>query len=254
MITRPTACERCGETFGRASGKRAICATCKKATPGSIHPRARRRQQSAPAVGHLPSTAAVRFDGACVTCGLIVLKLEDDGRCLSCSVADITEYQAAFFRSMAERCRRQQRCIYCGEPSDHIEHVVPRRMGLPTWTVPSCAECNLLAAGTAVYDLHSKQDLIHGRLRRRYQDILALPDWTEEQIKELKYNLRTYVRASLQKRERIRHRLNWSIFNSDSDGVRGAAAHGTVPVDYKTTAEFLREVAPLRPITRGEHT
>ncbi len=54
----------------------------------------------------------------------------------------------------------EQSCIYCGKPSESIDHVLPRsRGGLSTTEncVPACLSCNGLKSDTDVFEWYRRQ-------------------------------------------------------------------------------------------------
>lgn len=102
-------------------------------------------------------------------------------------------------------------CAYCGEYAEHIEHVVPRCLDLPTYTVPSCAECNLLAGDTPVVTFAEKRRLIHDLLRERYSNVLSTPDHSAAELEQLGYTLRNLVCRSLEIRDIVRRRLSFRL-------------------------------------------
>ena len=100
-------------------------------------------------------------------------------------------------------------CVYCGEVSEEIEHVVPRCSNLPTYTVKSCGECNRLASGVVVTGLRDKLELIRSKRKKKYRKLLSLPEWDEAEIKELAGSLQTHVRALVRSKEIVSAQLSW---------------------------------------------
>jgi hypothetical protein len=118
-------------------------------------------------------------------------------------------------------------CYYCGSPANTVDHVVPRSLLADlaalsdeavtavlvhpgrTMTVPACRECNCLLGSQYFSTLAARKAWLKERLRRRYRRVLQMPDWAEEELEELRYNLRVAIEASLARRDTVRQRLRW---------------------------------------------
>lgn len=137
-------------------------------------------------------------------------------------------------------------CIYCGEPAEHIDHVLPVRYS--NWrdvltpeereqlaTVPACGECNMLAGSKAFHSLGDKRDFIRGKLRKRYAKILDGPIWTDEEMAELGDGLRGYVEGT-QARRRI---IVWRLGH---DGFPPGAAEANPILDERIECDLCGEV------------
>lgn len=113
-------------------------------------------------------------------------------------------------------------CYYCGMPAGDIEHAVPRASlpdlqvlgistdeGSRTWTVASCRECNVLAGATLFPTLAQRKAYIKSRIRKRYRKIINCPRWTDSELAQLGYSLRTAVLETQAKRDEVIARLKW---------------------------------------------
>jgi hypothetical protein len=116
-------------------------------------------------------------------------------------------------------------CYYCGETATCIDHVVPRAMleTLATleddyvsdvlarfgrrMTVPSCRECNAILSSSYQDSLAKRKAECKRRLRARHRKLLAMPDWSEAELRELGSKLRSQVVRSLALRDIVRLRL-----------------------------------------------
>lgn len=130
-------------------------------------------------------------------------------------------------------------CVYCGEPAEHIDHVLPVRYS--NWrdgltpeeraqlvTVPSCAECNQLAGSRAFRSLIEKRDYIRDRIRRRYAKVLNGPVWTADETAELGDGLRSYVEG----KQARRHLTVWRL------------SHDGIPADVASACPIADEPMP----------
>jgi len=119
----------------------------------------------------------------------------------------------------------QNVCYYCGAKADSIDHIIPystlrklvalddkaitkqmiSRRVLKVW---ACRECNSMLKDSLQESLPERKACLKKRLRRRYKRVLALPDWTPDEIEELGYNMRVYVTSSQRFREYIRLRVS----------------------------------------------
>jgi len=111
-------------------------------------------------------------------------------------------------------------CTYCGLPGQGIDHIPPQsirpillELGFgfryPFLEVPSCHECNELLGTRAIWQLPSRKRFIKATLRRRYKKLLAMPEWSLEEIKELGPNCSTFVLQSALRRRTLIDRLKW---------------------------------------------
>ncbi len=106
-------------------------------------------------------------------------------------------------------------CVYCGEHSYEWEHVIPYSFGLPTCLVRACPECNRLAGSEIFPTIYAKQGFIKDKLLTRHQKLLRSPDWSEDELDEMGYGLRSYIQRGAYEKDRLLARLEWDI----PDGV-----------------------------------
>ncbi len=109
-------------------------------------------------------------------------------------------------------------CVYCGLPADTRDHFVPKAFREKIqdlgWVrnrliVPACNECNRTAGDKVFRTMKQKRGYIHERYRIKYRRILEMPSWSDEDLEELGYGLRTTVVAGLNARLTLRERLRW---------------------------------------------
>lgn len=101
-------------------------------------------------------------------------------------------------------------CMYCGEPADNKEHVIPKSLsGENTPKVWSCLECNVLAGSNVFESIDEKTDYIHEKLAKRYAKYIEMPHWSDDEILQLKRNLRIGVQRAERIRQWILSRLAW---------------------------------------------
>jgi hypothetical protein len=113
-------------------------------------------------------------------------------------------------------------CAYCGEHSEHEEHLVPYSFmdkrnsanspqdGWWTWIVPSCPECNYIAANQVFGSAQEKRAYIQEVLRARYSDAFVQEPWTHEDLEDLGPGLGQFVRSSQARNEIARERVDYS--------------------------------------------
>lgn len=109
-------------------------------------------------------------------------------------------------------------CAYCGERYTDIEHMLPHAWfekvsagpgDYWTWLVPSCSECNGLAADQLFSTPARKREYIQNRLRARYSFAFETEAWSKQEIEELGPNLRQFVSANQAKAENVRERVEY---------------------------------------------
>lgn len=127
-----------------------------------------------------------------------------------------------------------ERCVYCGYYADVRDHVIPwsfnnvrgkSRTYEEDNVVPACSECNLIAGDKVFEDLTAKRDHIQGRIAQKYRKLLAMPDWTDEEVNKLASKLRKYVKMQMNAKRFISARLRWpfnyySLVNFSDDVFR----------------------------------
>ena len=115
-------------------------------------------------------------------------------------------------------------CYYCGLPADSVDHVIPRALldeladdpealrkliSGRRLTVPSCRECNSLLGTRYEPTLAGRQAYIKKQLRKRYKKYLLVPDWSDDDFRELDDMMQIYVKQGIKMRSVIRARLAW---------------------------------------------
>jgi hypothetical protein len=147
----------------------------------------------------------------CLVCGTPI-KVSREGRKKFCS----SSCRAIAWRSGLI----VQPCFYCGVPADTIDHSPPRAArasildaGLqkryPFEEVDCCRECNGLLGYRGLWTLPLRKKFIRRILRWKYRRLLAQPIWTETQLSELGYSLRTFVEHRARQKEILLQRLKW---------------------------------------------
>jgi hypothetical protein len=113
-------------------------------------------------------------------------------------------------------------CAYCGEHSDHAEHLVPYSFlderntanspqdGWWTWVLPSCPECNYIASTQVFASAHEKRTYIQQRLRAKYSVAFIQEGWSDEELDDLGPRLRQFVQSSQAANEIARERVEYS--------------------------------------------
>lgn len=107
-------------------------------------------------------------------------------------------------------------CVYCGDPADTVDHLLPR-----PWTgdavrarvavVPACGDCNNRINDHPSPDVTTRRRIAHDSIRRKYASVLAGPDRSEREIRELGRGLASVSRANNAKRQIVRERLAWPV-------------------------------------------
>lgn len=103
------------------------------------------------------------------------------------------------------------RCVYCGDPALHVDHVpamIYKYYVTPDerFCVPACRQCNLTLGRKKLFDVDDRRIWVQGYYRKKYARILRLPDTDEE---DLEYNLKTLVEAGKVTKNWILHRISF---------------------------------------------
>lgn len=66
------------------------------------------------------------------------------------------------------------RCVYCGEPAEHMDHFPPRVLTRRGVLIPACAECNGFAGTAFPLEFHFRVQLVKEKIFFRYARVLDL--------------------------------------------------------------------------------
>lgn len=106
-------------------------------------------------------------------------------------------------------------CFYCGDEGSSWDHawpasgdkaLAPEEMMV---MVRCCVECNGIASNRCFMTLAEKRAFIQGHLERKYKKILAMPNWSGEEISELGRGLQDQVHAGLRLKYAIQNRVRY---------------------------------------------
>ena len=110
-------------------------------------------------------------------------------------------------------------CVYCGDRATGLDHFVPVSLASlfagteievrGRFLLPSCGDCNGRASNKIFRTVAAKRRWIQASLRKSYRKLLVSPDWTQAEVEELEWTLRTAVMALQAKKRRVLARLMW---------------------------------------------
>lgn len=148
-------------------------------------------------------------------------------KCIVCA-KDIKQFRSGRRKFCSNACRSEHwrkgevsfPCYYCGCRATSVDHVPPvsirptlMQFGMqktfPFFEVDACQECNSLLGTRAIWFKSKRKRFIKLALRLRYTKLLHTPRWTEEEIAELGYTLKTTVQSGIALSEWIRQRIAW---------------------------------------------
>lgn len=108
-------------------------------------------------------------------------------------------------------------CSYCGAVATVHDHVPPlcfsfniKRNGKKWRNFPwvwACKECNLLLSSLAYFTVHEHARYIAQALQKRYNKLLAMPQWEASELEFLDYNIRVSTLNCIREKEWILHRI-----------------------------------------------
>jgi hypothetical protein len=118
-----------------------------------------------------------------------------------------------------------KKCAYCGDDADSIDHIVPvsfyysgDRKNLHLTSeygeenlVDCCRECNCLAGNKVFDDFYKKKEYIQDKLITRYKKVINMPFWSDEELKEIDYPLKTDIEIQTLARKWILNRINYPV-------------------------------------------
>ena len=101
-------------------------------------------------------------------------------------------------------------CVYCGELAGALEHFPPASYSLHGYLLPACHECNCMAGTSYPLDFQKRAELVNSKIRFKYRKELRVPEWSNSEMRPLRYNLKKGI-EQWQKMQRIaRERVAWS--------------------------------------------
>lgn len=125
------------------------------------------------------------------------------------------------------------RCVYCGESANSIEHWPPAYYTGQGYLFSACLECNLTAGFRHPFDFEVRAKYVLDRYRVKYTKLLA-STWTLEEIEELDGHLQEGMRQWRANKQRLLRRIAWNaisyIRSIDRDNI-----FAPVHVDRKLT-------------------
>lgn len=113
-------------------------------------------------------------------------------------------------RLLADLYKRRyagDKCYYCGEPADSIDHVPSleevyirgtdffREKQIPLVALRCCRQCNN-TVGTVGWTVDERAKILYEKYKKKYRQVLESPTWEEKELTELGDNLRTYIENS----------------------------------------------------------
>ena len=133
------------------------------------------------------------------------------------------------------------RCIYCGERADTLDHVFPlaflttvdrasKNMNAKGVTVDCCRDCNSRLSSSMFYSFQDRLDCARERITKKNGRLIRLPHWEDAEIRKLRGGLRKLVKNRNTQREVVMQRLDW-----------------------QTSPEFFECMDMLRKQVEGEH-
>ncbi len=104
-------------------------------------------------------------------------------------------------------------CIYCGDYSECRDHFVPssymrveRSFGARD-TVSCCSRCNSFKSSYYFANIQDCAVYLQRKYETRYKKVLELPEWSDEEIKELRGSLKRRVIRNRYLQQLIKRKL-----------------------------------------------
>jgi len=113
-------------------------------------------------------------------------------------------------------------CIYCGDVATTRDHFIPwtyNHVGKRKETVgtgkkidgknivPACLECNSMAGNKVFETIEKKREYIQERIEIKYKKIIRIPDWSENELKELGRKLMKDTRLKMLAKQWVINRI-----------------------------------------------
>ena len=113
-------------------------------------------------------------------------------------------------------------CVYCGDIEECLDHCPPLvwvgdlgsnhfiDKGVEFSLVPSCLECNAILGCVGLFSIVERRAFVCFSLSKKYEKLLAAPEWAHEEISNLGFALQTVVKAKQAAARFIRRRIEFS--------------------------------------------
>lgn len=105
-------------------------------------------------------------------------------------------------------------CYYCGQYADTVDHVPAVNM-IKFYTnyykilVKACRECNFCLSDRMLPTLISRLEFLHKKYRIRYARLLKMPRWDDEELMELRGQLKRYIEEEIKNKLKIERRISY---------------------------------------------
>ena len=143
--------------------------------------------------------------------------------CIYCGTRFLVKTNRRIFCS--DKCKtrynREERltCFYCGDLASTRDHITPQsvcsdygKKFAGVEVVNCCRECNALLGANFPFNMLERMNYLSRRIVNKYKLNKPIPEWSDEEIKELDGNLRKSVRAKIRERQRaIERKLNLDV-------------------------------------------
>jgi 5-methylcytosine-specific restriction endonuclease McrA len=146
---------------------------------------------------------------SCPRCGVSHWSSRGGAECSVCRYFELVTVEKAQMREAIDYLKERSMCAYCGDFGSEIEHVVPRCSRLPTYTLLACSECNQIAGGELFQSFEEKRRHIQQGLGAKWRKLIRLPEWTEDELEEMGYSMRSKIKALSAAREWAKRRTEW---------------------------------------------
>jgi hypothetical protein len=104
-------------------------------------------------------------------------------------------------------------CVYCGDWYQCRDHYIPvywsgRPRTYESWeVVPCCIECNSILGGQPIFGLQERAKHLIFKYTKRLRPLNRIPEWSEAELEEMGYNMRTQIKSYLLMRDVYEHKL-----------------------------------------------
>jgi hypothetical protein len=121
-------------------------------------------------------------------------------------------------------------CVYCGDWFECRDHRVPNdwlgynRSYATGDVVAACCECNLLLSNIAKVTLLSRAEYLIEAYEKRAAKWFRVPPWSEQELREMGYNMQTHIHRALMLRSIYIGKLR----NLDLTGL----GYDPIPIPY----------------------
>lgn len=115
---------------------------------------------------------------------------------------------------MGKKSPRGEWCWYCNEVATSRDHIKPQSATHPhvkSITVPCCQSCNSMLGNIHLHTDRQRGQYLAHRLLIKLYEAPRIGDWSDKELLEFGYSLRTLICSKINKQEMLERRAGYAL-------------------------------------------